>query len=184
MEAVAEKLFTVEEYLALELGSELRHEFVDGLLIDMAGESKIANIIAGNLFVSLKLALKGKPFQVFNHDVKVNTVPHRRYRYPDVMVASTNDAINTHIVFEPILLAEITSESTIETDYHAKLHEYSSLLSVEYYLIVSQKEPVVELYRRNGEVWEFTFFDELSDTIELPKLALQLSLSDLYEGIF
>lgn len=184
MEAVAEKPFTVEEYLALELGSELRHEFVDGLLIDLAGESKIANIMAGNLFVSLKLALKGKPFQVFNHNVKVNTVPHYQYRYPDVMVASTNDAINTHVVFEPILLAEITSESTIETDYHAKLHEYSSLLSVEYYLIVSQKEPVVELYRRNGEVWEFTFFDKLSDTIELPKLALQLSLSDLYEGIF
>ena len=100
------------------------------------------------------------------------------------MVASTNDATNMHIVFEPILLAEITSESTIETDYHAKLHEYSSLLSVEYYLILSQKEPVVELYRRNGEVWEFTFFDKLSDNIELPKLAIQLSFSDLYEGIF
>lgn len=184
MEAVAEKLFTVEEYMALELGSELRHEFVDGLLIDMAGESKIANKIALNLAIALKIGLRGKPFDVFNHDVKVNTVPHRRYRYPDVMVASTADAINTHIVFEPILLAEITSESTIETDYHAKLHEYSSLLSVEYYLIVSQKEPVVELYRRNGAVWEFTFFDDLSDTIELPKLALQLSLSDLYKGVF
>ena len=52
METVAEKKFSVEEYFALEEKSEIRHEFYYGEIIEMPGETTIANLIAGNIYGS------------------------------------------------------------------------------------------------------------------------------------
>ena len=182
--AIEQRVYTVEDYLALEETAELRHEFVDGYLVDMAGESKTANEIAGNLYVLLRVALKGQAYKVFNHEVKLKIDEKRRYRYPDVMVTSVADRTDTHMVSEAVLVAEITSESTINTDTHAKLREYSSLPSVMCYLIVAQTEPLVEAYIRRGDVWEYKAYTALTDAIAIPTPALTLSLTDLYEGIF
>ena len=47
--SLAEKTYTVEEYLELEKNSETRHEFYYGKLIEMPGESRIANQISKNI---------------------------------------------------------------------------------------------------------------------------------------
>ncbi len=185
METVVEqRTYTVEEYLAFEETAELRHEFVDGHLVDMAGESKIANEIAGNLYLLLRAALKGQAFKVYNHEVKLKINEKRRYRYPDLMVVPSTDCRETHMVSEAVLVAEITSESTIETDTHSKLLEYSSLPSVQCYLIIAQTEPLVEAYIRRGDTWEYKPFRAVTDSVTIPALSLTLALTDLYEGIF
>ncbi len=183
--AVKQRVYTVEEYLTFEEKAELRHEFVDGHLIEMAGESIIANMIALNLATFFKFSLKGQPYLTLNHEVKLKINEERRYRYPDVMVVPATDALReTHMVSEAVLVAEVTSESTIETDTHAKLLEYSSLPSVQCYLIIAQTEPLVQAYIRRGDVWEFTAFRALTDSIIIPALGLTLALTDLYDGIF
>jgi Uma2 family endonuclease len=182
--AVAQRTYTAAEYLELEAQAQTRHEFVDGYLIDTAGESKTANEIAGNLYLALRQALKGQPFKVYNHEVKLKINEQRRYRYPDVMVIAATDRAESHMVSEAILVAEITSESTIETDTHSKLLEYSLLPSVQTYLIVDQNEPLVEAYTRRGDAWEYRPFRALTDTIDVPALNVILSLTDLYEGVF
>ena len=182
--AVDQRTYTAEEYLTFEEKAELRHEFVDGYLIEMAGESIIANMIALNLATFFKFSLKGQPYLTLSHEVKLKINEERRYRYPDVMVVPAADRRETHMVSEAILVAEVTSESTIETDTHAKLLEYSSLPSVQCYLIIDQTEPLVQAYIRRGDVWEFTAFRALTDSITIPALGLTLTLTDLYDGIF
>ena len=112
-EEIATRTYTVDEYLELELASEEKHEFVDGILIEMPGESKKANKIAGSIYTTLRAGVKGKPFEVFNHDVKLRTVPGRKYRYPDIMVAPTDDDQDTHVVHNAVLTVEVTSEKFV-----------------------------------------------------------------------
>jgi Uma2 family endonuclease len=53
-------LYTAEDYLASQIHSTERHEFVDGEVRPMTGGTPDHNVIAGNVLVALKLALWGK----------------------------------------------------------------------------------------------------------------------------
>ncbi len=183
-EQIDQRLYTVAEYLELELVSEEKHEFVDGTLIEMPGESKKANEIAGNIYVALRLGLKKKPYKVYNHEVKLRTVPGRKYRYPDLMVAPADDTGGTHVANEAILTVEVTSENSSGVDHDEKMHEYIGLPSVQTYLIVSQAEPLVDLYVRAGSKWEYEFYTNLADSVTIPALGITLLLADIYEGVF
>lgn len=183
MEAVVEhRFYTVDEYLELEKHAEVKHEYMDGTLIEMPGESKKANRIAVNLTVLLDQSLPD--YDVYDHDVKLRTTPGKRYRYPDVMVAQSSDAdSDEYVVFQAVLLAEITSENSMETDHHVKLHEYASIQSVQTYLIISQKEVLVEVYQRQGSKWEFSFYSSLNDVITITQPALTIRLAVIYHKV-
>lgn len=178
--------YTEAEYLALEATAETKHELVRGNLIDMAGESLIANEIALNLALFLKTQLRGQPFRVFNHDVKLRITEDRDYRYPDVMVMPKGGQLGTHLVGSALLTAEITSDNSYKTDTVDKLHEYTALESLQCYLVVSQNEPLVYMYERTTDPkkWFFTHYTNLADTFTISTLNLTLSLSDIYEGVF
>ncbi len=49
----------VEEYLAGEQTSEIKHEYLDGQIYAMAGNSDVHNLIVGNLFALLHGELRG-----------------------------------------------------------------------------------------------------------------------------
>ena len=183
-EEIQKHIYTVDEYLELEKDSEVKHEYVDGILVEMPGESKKANEIGVNALVLLKLALRGKSFKVYNHDVKLRTVPGRKYRYPDIMVVPADDTEDTHVVHRAVVTVEVTSEKSSDVDHNEKFHEYISMPSVECYLIVSQTEPLVEVYQRTGTKWEYAFYTDLTESFEIRALGVTLSVKDLYEGVF
>jgi hypothetical protein len=62
---------SVEDYLAGELKSEIRHEYIGGLVYAMAGTSSEHNIICQNLLIAVRSHLRGKPCQVFMESVKL-----------------------------------------------------------------------------------------------------------------
>jgi Uma2 family endonuclease len=78
MLTVPEKIYTVEEYFELERNSEVKHEFVEGNLIEMPREKRIANRIAGNIYALLLQLLNHKVFEVYIQDVKLSTVTGKR----------------------------------------------------------------------------------------------------------
>ncbi|MGB8698678.1 MAG: Uma2 family endonuclease, partial [Thermosynechococcaceae cyanobacterium] len=86
--AVQTKSYTLEEYLALEELAEYKNEYRNGEIVPMTGGTTAHNQIAGNLYVALKYALKGKPYKVYIGDVKVWIPSYRLGTYPDVMVIS------------------------------------------------------------------------------------------------
>lgn len=178
------KVYTLEEYFALEETAETRHEFVHGKLIAMPGESKIANKIVGNCHFTLRTALRGKPFDIFMHDVRLIVRPEQIYRYPDLVVAPTTDQHDTHAITQPALIIEVLSESTARTDRDDKLKEYSQMERLHYYLLVEQDKISVECFRRNGTKWEYEWYEALSEVVEMPFFPLALPLSEVYEGVF
>src|SRR5437868_10418084 len=79
---------TVEEYLFGEGRSEVRHEYIGGLLYAMAGASEEHNIISLNMATALRSHLREKPCRVFMVDMKVRLEIAREdiFYYPDLVV--------------------------------------------------------------------------------------------------
>src|SRR5437868_14730218 len=81
-------LMSVEQYLAGELHSPIKHEYLGGMVYAMAGARNAHNLIASNLLGTLHADLRGKPCRPFNSDTKVRVqLPtHVRFYYPEVAV--------------------------------------------------------------------------------------------------
>src|SRR5713101_955637 len=71
----SEPLYTVEEYLALERQSEERHEYLDGRICLMAGETPQHGTICMNLSRVVSTQLLGTPCQAFSKDTRVRSGP-------------------------------------------------------------------------------------------------------------
>jgi Uma2 family endonuclease len=99
------------------------------------------------------------------------------------MVVPVVDDEDDDTVHQAVLIAEVLSPSTEKTDRNDKLKEYSKIPSVQYYLLVSQEEAIIEIYRRNGDIFEYLFFTEKTDVINLPFLEAKFTLEDIYKNI-
>ncbi len=182
MPATAERLLTLDGYLAFEETTEVRHELVNGELREMAGETPLSNEIASNLLVVLKSALKGKPFKVYDHDVKLLIEHLGNVRYPDLVVVR-REGVRKKLVTQPILIVEVLSDGTEKEDREDKRKEYLALPTLQFYLLVSQKEMLVEAYIRGERRWEFDFFTQPTDRFELSEAGVSFSVEDLYDEI-
>jgi Uma2 family endonuclease len=182
---VSARTYSVEEYFEIENHSEIRHEFEDGLLIPMPGETLNANEIAGNISATLRKELRQKGYRIFTHDIRTIVHERRLYRYPDLVITASNTIKDIRHVTEPVLIVEVLSESTEEIDRNKKFRQYTALPSLQYYLMIHQDMALIEFYQRkeNSKTFEFNFFDRLSETINLPVLGTSISLEDIYEGI-
>ena len=69
--ALKQRTCTHEEYLELEVASEERHEYVNGEIRLIIGGTPDHNDIAGNLYILVKLALRGKPYRTFYTDQRL-----------------------------------------------------------------------------------------------------------------
>ncbi|MEA5405715.1 Uma2 family endonuclease [Arcicella sp. DC2W] len=182
---VSARIYSVEEYFEIENHSEIRHEFEDGILIPMPGETLDANEIAGNISATLRKELRKKGFRIFTHDVRTIVHERRIYRYPDLVITASNTVKDIRHVTEPVLIAEVLSESTEEVYRNKKFRQYTALPSLQYYLMVHQNLHLVEFYRRKEatSTFEFNFIDQLNDKIEFPLFDTSITLEDIYEGI-
>lgn len=63
--------YTVAEYQALEAQSEVRHEFLEGEIFAMAGESIVHNTLALTIAFACRQALRGKNCRVLMEGVQL-----------------------------------------------------------------------------------------------------------------
>jgi Uma2 family endonuclease len=171
---------SVEAYLELEKHSEVRHEFVDGQLVLMAGETLRHDDIVLNIVEALrpKARAKGCKLHATNIQTKVRGM---RYRYPDIVI-SCEELSNPRSLEEPCFIAEVQSDSTAETDNGAKLEEYTKLPSLQRYAIIAQKSRQVVLYKRIGQAWVFEVLLGNGE-IDVPCLEATLTLEQIYTGL-
>ena len=83
------------------------------------------------------------------------------------------------------MIIEVLSKSSVLNDRVRKLRRYKNIPSLQYYLIVSQYEFLVEVYSRfdDSSSWLYDVYENETNIINFPKLDAKLSLSDIYEGI-
>ncbi|NEP15638.1 MAG: Uma2 family endonuclease [Leptolyngbya sp. SIO4C1] len=179
--------YTVEEYLALELSAESRSEYRDGAIIPMTGGTPNHNDIAGNLYIFLKTALKGKNYRTFYADQRLWLPAVSLYTYPDILVTHRPielQAGRSDTVVNPCFVAEVLSKSTQSYDRGEKFAAYRMIPSFQEYLLVDQYRVYVEHYVKTGHnQWLLSEYDSIETVLSFKAFQLRLPLADLYEDI-
>jgi Uma2 family endonuclease len=181
-----EQLISVEDYLEGELVSQIKHEFLGGVVHAMAGGKVRHNAVAGNLFGSFFGNLRGKPCRPFNSDMKVRLeLPAQtRFYYPDVQVVCDSAGDDESVQEKPVVIVEVLSDSTKRIDLGEKREAYLAISSLRVLLIVDPSRLWVQVDRR-GEYGGFTqeYYGSLEDVIALPEIEAEVSLRDIYDGV-
>ena len=174
----------VEDYLEGEKTSQVRHEYLGGLVYAMAGETRNHNTITLNLAVALRQHLKGRPCQLYMSDIRVNfdLRGDEYFYYPDLVVACNPRDTHKRFVKHPKLIIEVLSESTERVDKREKFFAYTSIKSLEEYVLVSQETKEVTVFRR-ADHWKATVFSGARAKLVLRSLKVTLPLSAVYEGV-
>lgn len=188
MSALPEPCYTPQEYLAFEREAETKNEYIDGMVVAMAGASRRHSLIGVNIAASLHGQLKGRPCEVHQTDLRVKITADRQtmYSYPDVLVVCGEPKLEDNkfdTLLNPTVIIEVLSKSTEHFDRGEKFRRYRRLKSLKEYLLVSQDQVSVEHYVRTGDVWQYRDFDRLDLVMRLPSIDCELNLSDVYDKI-
>jgi Uma2 family endonuclease len=182
-----ERIYTPEEYLELEIASETRSEYRNGEIIPMTGGTPNHNDLASNLLVSIKTALKGKPYRVFIADQRLWIPAANLHTYPDIMVVPKPIELQTgrkDTVTNPCFIAEVLSKSTQNYDRSEKFVAYRTIPSFGEYLLISQYSVRVEHHVKTApDRWLLSEYTDPNTILTLSSFDLQLSIADLYENI-
>jgi len=191
-----EFILTEEEYLEFERNSDERHEYLDGHLILMAGESGEHGDISANLMGSLVSQLRGKSCRARTKDTKVRSGPRpttlRRtkglYSYPDIVViCGEPQYLDDHrdVVTNPKVIFEVLSQTTEDFDRRVKFSRYRMWNeTLTDYLLVSQNQAFVEHFERreNGE-WVYYSYMGLEQQVPIKSIACVLATTEIYDRI-
>ncbi len=181
------RLYTTDEYLAIEQTAESRSEYCNGEIIPMTGGSIDHNRILGNFFALLKAALRGKNFEPFLSDLRLWIPQHRIYVYPDVMVIQGEPVFQeqrTDTITNPRLIVEVLSKSTQDYDRSSKFRYYRSIPSFQEYLLVNQYAIEIEHYTKLEDgSWRFRDNEADATALSLSSIGVELAIADLYEGV-
>ena len=180
-----EPKMTVADYLEWEVNQELKHEYIDGDIIEMTGGTSKHSIIKVNITASIFGMVNISTYIVYNSDMRVKASA-TRYVYPDLSVvrgAAKYEDESELTLLNPVFVVEVTSPSSMMYDRVDKLGFYLDLPSIEAYLIVDQDRPRADLYTRAEEGWYLRVFNQLEDVIALTALDCELPLAQVYRGI-
>ncbi len=178
--------YTAEEYLALERNASNKNEFHDGQIYAMTGASRKHNLITINIARELSLQLKNRTCETYSGDMRIKAATAQNYHYPDaVVVCGTPEFEDAHVdtLLNPTLLIEVLSPSTESYDRGAKFAHYRKIASLQEYLLVSQDQPSIERYLRQGDVWILSEAIGLDATIPLESIDCQLKLYEVYDKV-
>jgi Uma2 family endonuclease len=176
------RLISVEEYLALEEQSDVRHEYVGGMVYAMVGATKRHNRIVGNIYAYLLGASRGGPCRVYVESVKLRV--EDIFYYPDVMVACGPENDDPLVEDAPSVVVEVASPGTEAIDRREKMLAYRRIPTVEVYLIAAQDERRVERHWRDetGAWWHGEAVGDRG-RVPVPPLGTELPLAEVYRSL-
>ncbi len=172
---------TFEDFLAFEIHSQERHEFVDGNLFVMAGGTDRHNLLAIILTAMLLNKAFPKGCYAQSNDVLVRTPSGKGY-YPDSFVYCDRSLDQARVKHRPTIIVEVLSVTTEAIDRGEKWQAYQQIPSLEQYVLLSQVEPIAEVFSRDGAEWRYKKL-EGNAVLQFPSLDFEVVLSSLYEQL-
>lgn len=173
-----------DDYLIQDAQSETKLEFFEGQIFAMAGGTFKHAQVAGDVYGELRQALKDKPCQPMNSDMRVHT-PSGLDTYPDISVYCGDPELgdNDTTLLNPILIVEVLSPSTRDYDRGGKFAHYRSIVGLQDYLLVDPSAILVEHFHRVGQdEWLLHVYSDLASEVVLESLGLSLSLQAIYQS--
>ena len=186
--AKSHPIFSVENYLDFERVQTERHEFLDGSVYAMAGESPNHSTICFNLNGIIGLQLRGKRHRGFSPNMKIATNDKGLYSYPDLAVICGEPTFydqKRDIITNPVVIFEVLSPSTENYDRGEKFLRYTNYIeTLTDYVLISQDKPFIQhFYKRENGGWAQTEISGIEAVLRLDSIECEIILSELYELI-
>jgi Uma2 family endonuclease len=181
MAQVADKLWTLEEFLAFDDGTDTSYQLFEGRIVAMNPPLRGHGTLVARLTALLIGQLK-PPCEVVA-EAGVNPVNRRHSWYKaDLIVTCTPGNAKDPFIAEPVLVVEVLSPTTGASDFSRKLPDYQQIPSMRDILLVSSMERLVRHWRREPNGW-IEHANRRSATLRLSGLPVSVAMRDLYDGV-
>ncbi len=188
--ALAKKypIFSVEDYLDFERVQTERHEFLDGSVYAMAGESPSHSTICFNLAGIIHNQLRGKRCRGFSPNMKIATKEKGLYSYPDLAIICGTPTFydqKSDVITNPTVIFEVPSPSTESYDRGEKFLRYTNQIeTLQDYILISHDKPSIEHFtkQQNGG-WQSTETEGLEAILKIDSIECEIVLAELYDLI-
>ena len=191
------RLYTVEEYLAINRRAEERLVFIDSEIFTMRSESEAHSDICINLVGILHQQLRNTTCHLRSKGtiVRSSHATESKYgttkgffTYPDVLaVCGERQYLDEYkdVLLNSKIIIEVLSEKTEKFDRGEKFQRHTLYLdSLCDYVLVEQKYPHIEQFHRQGdETWLYSTVTGLEDTFHLAAINCRLKMSDIYDRV-
>lgn len=172
-----------EEYVALEQKLGVKHEYHDGQMFALAGASLPHGRIQVNLARRVDEGLAGNSCSAYPSDVRVVIEAADMATYPDLSIVCGPEQrakAYQHSITNPTVLFEVLSPSTERYDRGAKFEQYRKLQSLREYVLVSQHEAAIDLFRLEDGHWVFHELRGPDAVLSLTSAGIEIPLRDIY----
>jgi Uma2 family endonuclease len=186
--AYSKRTISLDEYFAIEINSPEKHEYFQGEVVMMPGGTPNHSSIAMNLGALLINALRGKPCQAFNGDMRVGVQSNSFMSYPDLSIACPPlefmKRLGTSTLLNPRVIIEVLSKSSEAYDRGKKWKRYVEIPSFTEYVLVSQDEPWVQiLQRQTDDTWIMTSISSLEGKFRIAAIDAEFAMRDVYDKV-
>lgn len=177
--------FTPEEYLEIERISTIKHEYLEGQIVAMAGASKAHVLIVGNIAALILSHLRGSGCLSYATDMKVRLPTLGIFYYPDLAVTcdDRDKRSSDDYLLYPKLIIEVLSDSTEAFDRGDKFSDYKTIPEFEEYILIHQKQILVEQFQRQTDRLWIPQVYRTGDRVEFSSIQFSCSIAALYENV-
>lgn len=188
-------LYSLEDYFALELASDKRHEYWQGQIVCMSGGSVAHAKIIVNIIKTLAVRLGEGDCRPLTSDLAVRNPPADQpgqppYVYPDVSVFCGAPRLEKvrgiDTLVNPTLVVDVLSATTAARDLADKPAIYQAIAGLRHYLGVDSESPRILHWRRRaeGEAWQEELCLDPAGVIRLEAVRASLAWREVYDGVF
>lgn len=177
-----------DEYLEIERASDTRHEYVDGEIYAMAGESLAHSQICINIAGEIRRALKRSRCQALSPNMKVRAETRGMFAYPDLSIVCGEPVfhdLQRDVLLNPKVIIEVLSPSTQRYDQTKKFFRYrKEIPSLTDYILIYQDTAFIEHHEKQSDGrWVHNAFDGLDDTFRIPSVGCEIPVSEIYDRV-
>lgn len=177
---------TYADYVAIEQTSSTKHEFLDGEIYAMAGGTEEHSALSAELVWQLRSALGERPCRVHTSDLRLYVESVGLATFPDVSVIcgplQQHDPSPRSTALNPMILVEVTSDSSEAYDTGFKLDAYKKVPSLRDYIVVSHRERRLTVHHRDAQgEWQTTVAIR-GGSVEIRSLEAVLHVDEVFRG--
>ena len=177
--------YSFADYIDLEEASNVRHEYFQGEIYAIAGGTPDHAALCLAFGAELRDKLTGSQCRAFSADLRIRVLASGMATYPDVSVVCgplERDPDSRTTVTNPILLVEVLSPGTEAYDRGDKFEIYKQLPSLKEYVLVSFREPAIEVWRRTDSGDWTREEARVGGRVRLTSVGCEVSVDDVYRG--
>ncbi len=178
--------YTYADYVALEMTSSTKHEYLDGEIYAMAGGSEEHSALAAAMVHALVNAVGERPCRVHTSDLRLYVEAVGFATFPDVSVIcgplQQHQASPNATALNPMILVEVTSDSSEDYDTGQKSELYRTIPTLREYVIVSHRHRQITVHARGEDQAWTTRVASSGGRVEILSLRSDLIVDEIYRN--